>query len=588
MKIIGMVPARLESSRLPEKSLVDIMGLPMVIHTCKRAAMAKQLDQVFLATDSEKIKEVAESNGIQVIMTRKDHTCGSDRIAEAIQNIPCDIVINIQGDEPLVYPEHIDAIAKTIREDNSVKCVLGYTEYTKTNSPSDIKAVLDLHSNIIYCSRTDLPSDVYTPVDKMKKLCFLVAFRKSFLIQYASWSPTPLEKIEFNEYLRILEHGEKIRAVQIDGAKISVDTKEDLITVRKLMETDKLRLSYTPPLQGPSPMNKAAPIKNVVFFLCTPSLGILDNWLPVIWRLKEKREDLKFVIIFPKTNFIDQMHLSNVLLILGAKIFDSVVFKSHAGHWLTRDTFSQVKMENKLTRFEWFLLRIIRKLKKWPITRIASRVIQYGYGKLYNFLDRKYLYDWKFAEKNCACILYDVYEDSKPYNVDLMKIFRKIPKFSIQHGININDGGVLEDSKRLFDVGFRKDIKAYLFSSKERPLYEHQYAIHKSFMEVVGVPRHTPDWMEFIRINVLKKNNEINGLNRNFIFIISRPGNTNYHSYKRKKKALKDIKRLAWNDLNKNVVVKLHPKERKEGLYEEVFGTDTYGALFRTSPICFG
>ena len=84
-------------------------------------------------------------------------------------------------------------------------------------------------------------------VDKMKKLCFIVAFRKPFLTQYASWSPTPLEKIELNEYLCILEQSEKIRAIRIDGAKISVDTKEDLITVRKLMETDKLRLSYTPP-----------------------------------------------------------------------------------------------------------------------------------------------------------------------------------------------------------------------------------------------------------------------------------------------------------------------------------------------------
>ncbi len=248
MKIIGMVPARLESSRLPEKALVDIMGLPMVIHTCKRAAMAKQLDEVFLATDSEKIKEVAETKGIEVIMTRKNHTCGSDRIAEAVQNIPCDIVINIQGDEPLVYPEHIDAIVKTMKEDASVKCALGYTEYTKKNSPSDIKAVLDLQGNVLYCSRTDLPCDVYTPVEKIKKLCFLVAFRKSFLIQYASWTPTPLEKVEFNEYLRILEHGEKIRAVKIEGAKISVDTKEDLVTVRKLMEMDDLGLSYTYPL----------------------------------------------------------------------------------------------------------------------------------------------------------------------------------------------------------------------------------------------------------------------------------------------------------------------------------------------------
>ena len=112
-------------------------------------------------------------------------------------------------------------------------------------------------------------------------------------------------------------------------------------------------------------MNKTAPLKNVVFFLCSPSLGILDNWLPVIWNLKEKQKDLKFIIIFPRASFIDQIYLSNVLLILGANIFDSIVFKSKAGLWLAADTFSQVKMINKLTMFEWFLLRVIRKLKKW-------------------------------------------------------------------------------------------------------------------------------------------------------------------------------------------------------------------------------
>lgn len=324
-------------------------------------------------------------------------------------------------------------------------------------------------------------------------------------------------------------------------------------------------------------MNKTAPLKNVVFFLCSPSLGILDNWLPVIWNLKEKQKDLKFIIIFPRASFIDQIYLSNVLLILGANIFDSIVFKSKAGLWLAADTFSQVKMINKLTMFEWFLLRVIRKLKKWPITAIVSRFIQYWHSKFSKCLNKRHLYDWQFTEKRAACILYDVYEESKLYNIELMKNFREVPKFSIQHGINISNGGVLKNTKKVLDGGYRKDVKAYLFSSKERHFYEHKYAIHKSFMEVVGVPRHSPDWMEFIQLNIPKQNNEINSLNNGSIFIISRPGNSIYHPYKRKKKALENIKRLAWNDLKKNIVIKLHPKEKKEGIYEEVFGADTYG-----------
>jgi len=131
-------------------------------------------------------------------------------------------------------------------DDTRVNCALGYTKYSKKNSPTDIKAVLDIEGNVLYCSRTDLPSDVYTPVDRLYKLCFMVGFRKPFLLKYASWDPTPLEKIEYNEYLRILEHGEKIRAVRIDGAKISVDTVEDLEAIRDLMEKDSLRIRYTP------------------------------------------------------------------------------------------------------------------------------------------------------------------------------------------------------------------------------------------------------------------------------------------------------------------------------------------------------
>ena len=244
MKVIAMVPARLQSSRLPEKALVDILGMPMVIHTCRRAQMAKKLYDVYLVTDSERIKKTAESYGIKVIMTGSHHKTGSDRLAEACQYVDCDIVVNIQGDEPLVDPDHIDAIVEPLLKDLALKISVGVTPYTKKNSFSDIKAVLDLDDNIMYCSRTDLPSDARTTVKEMLKMCFIVPFRKDFLLQYASWEPTPLETIEYNEYLRILEHGIKIRAVKVEDAKISVDTVEDLEEVMLLMENDSLFHNY--------------------------------------------------------------------------------------------------------------------------------------------------------------------------------------------------------------------------------------------------------------------------------------------------------------------------------------------------------
>ena len=244
MKVVGMIPARLQSSRLPEKALISIAGLPMVIHTCKRAQLAKSLNEVYLVTDSEVIKQAGESYGIKVIMTGTHHQTGSDRLAEACQCVDCDIVVNIQGDEPLVDPDHIDAIVEPLLHDSSLQIAVGVTSYKKKNSASDIKAILDLDGNIMYCSRTDLPSDARTPVKELLKMVFIVPFRKNFLLQYTSWDPTPLEQIEYNEYLRVLEHGVKIRAVKVEGAKISVDTPEDLEEVRKLMEKDKLKFKY--------------------------------------------------------------------------------------------------------------------------------------------------------------------------------------------------------------------------------------------------------------------------------------------------------------------------------------------------------
>ena len=244
MKVVGMIPARLQSSRLPEKALIDIAGLPMVIHTCKRAQMSKILDEVYLVTDSEVIKQAGESHSIKVIMTGTHHQTGSDRLAEACQYTDCDIVVNIQGDEPLVNPDHIDAIVEPLLHDKSLQIAVGVTPYKKKNSTSVIKAVLDIEDNIMYCSRTDLPSDARTPVEKLLKMVFIVPFRKNFLLQYTSWTPTPLEQIEYNEYLRVLEHGVKIKAVRVNGARISVDTPKDLDEIRQLMEKDKLRFKY--------------------------------------------------------------------------------------------------------------------------------------------------------------------------------------------------------------------------------------------------------------------------------------------------------------------------------------------------------
>jgi 3-deoxy-manno-octulosonate cytidylyltransferase (CMP-KDO synthetase) len=239
MKVIGIIPARLESTRLPEKALADICGMPMIAHTYKRSCLAKSLDKVYVATDSDRICKVVEDIGGDVIMTGACKN-GTERVYEASKDIECDIVVNIQGDEPLVSPAHIDAVVAPMIDDPWLFVTVGVTRYSKKKSTSDIKAVLNLAGDIMYCSRNDIPSDARAPVPEMLKMCFIVPFRKHFLRTYMSWDQSPLELVEYNEYLRILEHGVNIRAVLVDDAKISVDTPEDLKEVRKLMKKDKL------------------------------------------------------------------------------------------------------------------------------------------------------------------------------------------------------------------------------------------------------------------------------------------------------------------------------------------------------------
>ena len=245
MKVIGMIPVRLESSRLPEKALCDILGLPMVIHTLKRTQMAKTLDEVYVVTDSEVIKALVESHQGQVIMTSKVHQTGSDRLAEAAEYIEADIVVNIQGDEALVDPNHIDAGVKGLINSKAKVSIL-LTQFSKKQSYGDIKAVVNLKNEIMYLSRNDIPSESRSPIEYSLKAYHVVSFRKDFLIKYAKLKQTPLEKIEYNEYLRVLENGYTIQGVIVESDTVSVDTDEDLKCVRKLMSADELFEVYKP------------------------------------------------------------------------------------------------------------------------------------------------------------------------------------------------------------------------------------------------------------------------------------------------------------------------------------------------------
>ncbi len=237
-KAIALLPARLESSRLPRKALADICGLPMIVHVYRRCLLAKNLSDVYVVTDSDEIRSEVEKQGGKVIMTSSKHQTGTDRIAEAALNLDADIIVNVQGDEVLVNPHHIDKVVAELQDNTDVEVGILVNPFEKRNSPSDIKVVLNDCNNVMYFSRADIPSDARTINAPMLKAYHIVPFRRDFLLQYSNWEKGYLEQIEFNEYLRILERGHRIRAVHVESSAVSVDTAEDLEFVRKEMKSD--------------------------------------------------------------------------------------------------------------------------------------------------------------------------------------------------------------------------------------------------------------------------------------------------------------------------------------------------------------
>ena len=238
IKTVAILPARIESSRLPRKALLDICGLPMIVHVYRRCLLARNLDEVYVATDSFEIKDTVEKYGGKVIMTSPDHQTGTDRIAEAAKDIKAEIIVNVQGDEALVNPLYIDKVVAELQNNSDINVGILVNSYSKKNSPSDIKVVLDKNNDVLYVSRSDIPSNSRFENPSMLKAYHIVPFRKKFLLQFTQLEKGILEVIEYNEYLRIIEHGFKIRAVHVESDAVSVDTVEDLEYVRTLMPKD--------------------------------------------------------------------------------------------------------------------------------------------------------------------------------------------------------------------------------------------------------------------------------------------------------------------------------------------------------------
>jgi 3-deoxy-manno-octulosonate cytidylyltransferase (CMP-KDO synthetase) len=254
LKIIGIIPARMGSSRFPGKPLAKIRGIPMVEHVLKRSLMSKNLSDVYVATCDLEIKEAVESFEGKVVMTKDTHERASDRVAEAMakleveRNEKIDIVVMIQGDEPMIFPEMIDDAIEPMLSDQSIM-VTNLMAPLKTREehedPNEVKVVVDKDNFALYFSREPIPSSKKgaEEVPMYKQVC-IIPFRRDFLIKFNELPQTPLEIIESVDMLRVLEHGYKVKMVLSEYETYSVDTLEDLKRVESVMTNDTLMQGY--------------------------------------------------------------------------------------------------------------------------------------------------------------------------------------------------------------------------------------------------------------------------------------------------------------------------------------------------------
>jgi 3-deoxy-manno-octulosonate cytidylyltransferase (CMP-KDO synthetase) len=241
--VMGVIPARYGSTRFEGKVIAPLAGKPLVMHVYERALRAKSVSRVLIAADDERVREALAPFDAEVVMTRPDHPSGTDRIAEAVGESNADIVVNVQGDEPLIDPRVIDATVQPLLDEPDVpmstaRCLIPDQE--SVDNPNVVKVVCDGRGRALYFSRWPLP---YVRGEKPNPAlgCYwqhigLYVYRRDFLLAYARMAPTPLEKLEKLEQLRALENGYPIAVVDTEYVSVGVDTREDLERVEALLK----------------------------------------------------------------------------------------------------------------------------------------------------------------------------------------------------------------------------------------------------------------------------------------------------------------------------------------------------------------
>ncbi|HWD17991.1 MAG TPA: 3-deoxy-manno-octulosonate cytidylyltransferase [Verrucomicrobiae bacterium] len=242
MKIFGIIPARYGSTRFPGKPLALIARKPLIQHVVERCQKARSLDEVIVATDDTRIWEVAQ-NFCRAEMTRPDHPSGSDRIAEVVQNFQCDAVINIQGDEPLIDPAVIDAVAAALSQEEMSTAATPLTDLAELDNPNIVKVVVNAAGRALYFSRRTIPfvRDAASGAEQLAAFPFLkhlgiYGYRRAALLRLVRFPVSPLERAEKLEQLRALEFGIQMAVVKVKYDSIGVDIPADVKKVEQFLQ----------------------------------------------------------------------------------------------------------------------------------------------------------------------------------------------------------------------------------------------------------------------------------------------------------------------------------------------------------------
>jgi 3-deoxy-manno-octulosonate cytidylyltransferase (CMP-KDO synthetase) len=244
MEVVGVIPARYGSTRFEGKVLKDLCGKPVIQHVYERAKKAKTLDDLIIAADDDRILEVVQNFGGKAVFTSKSHSTGTDRLTEVVNAMDVRVVVNIQGDEPLINPMVIDDLVRAMQSSKDIVMATVIKKSRSTeefNSPDVVKAVIDQNHFALYFSRSPIPSklDLGIKENFFYKHIGLYAFTKDFLFTFKKLPQSHLEAQERLEQLRVLESGYRIKTIETKYETVGVDTPEDLELAKALMEKEK-------------------------------------------------------------------------------------------------------------------------------------------------------------------------------------------------------------------------------------------------------------------------------------------------------------------------------------------------------------